>query len=77
MSGAGMLIEHLDTVGVAPGDATRVVFTRARPGHIRGLLDEFDELMPGEAACTMSRTDRDHLRVPDTVNTVGEERAGA
>ncbi|MCY4591238.1 MAG: MBL fold metallo-hydrolase [Alphaproteobacteria bacterium] len=57
MSSTGALIDSLDATGVAPDEVTHVVFTHADPDHIRGLIDEFDELVSSEATCMMARVE--------------------
>ena len=75
MPSAGVLIDSLHAVGVAPDEVTHVVFTHAHPDHIWGLIDEFDELVFSEATYMMGRVEWDYWWDPGTVNTIGEARA--
>ena len=43
MPTAGMIVESLAAIDVAPGDVTHVVFTHGHPDHLWGVLDDFDE----------------------------------
>lgn len=75
MPSAGKLAEGLDAAGLAPEDVTHVVFTHAHPDHIWGLLDEFDDPFFYDATYMMGRAEWDYWWNPETVNTIGDERA--
>ena len=74
MPSAGKLAEALETAGVAAEDVTHVVFTHAHPDHIWGVLDDFDELVFGNAEYMMSGPEWDYWFDPETVNKVPENR---
>ncbi|OWU83453.1 metallo-beta-lactamase [Oceanicola sp. 22II-s10i] len=75
MPSAGKLLTSLDAAGVAPEEITHVVFTHAHPDHLWGLLDDFDDPMFPDAAHYMGRTEWDYWWNPETVETIGAERA--
>ncbi len=75
MPTAGMLTESLDGLGLSPEDISHVVFTHAHPDHIWGLLDEFDDPLFTDATYMMGRDEWDYWWNPETVNTIGEDRA--
>ena len=75
MPSAGTLIETLDSLGIAPGDITDVVFTHAHPDHLWGLLDDFGDPAFTEARFYMGQTEFDYWMNPNTVDQIGEARA--
>lgn len=75
MPSAGKVVDSLDAVGLTPEDITDVVFTHAHPDHIWGLLDEFDDLTFYNANYHMGRQEWDYWWSPDTVNSIGDDRA--
>lgn len=75
MPSAGEILESLEAVGVAPDDVTHVVFTHAHPDHIWGVLDDFDDLVFSQADYMISTPEWEYWTDPNTVNTIGEERA--
>ncbi|MEI4232306.1 MBL fold metallo-hydrolase [Roseovarius sp. D22-M7] len=75
MPSAGDLRGALDTAGVAAGDITHVLFTHAHPDHLWGVLDDFDELRFANATHMIGQAEWDYWTDPDTVDTIGEERA--
>lgn len=75
MPTAGKLLDSLDMLGLTPEDITHVVFTHAHPDHIWGLLDDFDEPVFNQASFFMGRNEWDYWWSPETVNTIGDERA--
>lgn len=75
MPSAGELASALDAAGVAPDDVTDVIFTHGHPDHLWGVLDDFDELLFAQASYHMGQTEWDYWSDPDTVDTIGEERA--
>ena len=74
MPTAGIIVESLDAMGLAPDDITDVIFTHAHPDHIWGLLDDFDEPLFTEASYRMGRAEWDYWWNPETVDTIGAER---
>lgn len=75
MPSAGSLQDSLDAAEVAVEDITHVVFTHAHPDHIWGLIDDFDEPVFADAQYFMGRKEWDYWWNPETVNTIGDERA--
>lgn len=75
MPTAGMIVDSLDAIGLAPEDITHVLFTHAHPDHIWGLLDDFDEPLFYDATYMMGRAEWDYWWNPETVNAIGEARA--
>ena len=75
MPSAGKLTAGLDAAGLTPEDVTHVVFTHAHPDHIWGLLDEFDDPLFYDSTYMMGRAEWDYWWNPETVNTIGDERA--
>lgn len=75
MPSAGKLTAGLDAAGLSPEDVTHVVFTHAHPDHIWGLLDEFDDPLFYDASYMMGSAEWDYWWNPETVNTIGDERA--
>lgn len=71
---AGVLLESLDALGVAPEDVTDVVFTHAHPDHLWGLLDEFDEPLFSEAGYMIGREEWAYWTDPDTVDAIDDAR---
>ena len=74
MDSAGLLIETLDQLGLAPEDITDVIFTHAHPDHLWGVLDDFDDPLFTEANYMIGQTEWDYWRDPETVNTIGQAR---
>ena len=75
MDGAGLLVDTLDELGITPEDITHVVFTHAHPDHLWGVLDDFDDPLFAEAEYMIGQAEWDYWRDPDTVNTIGQDRA--
>lgn len=75
MPTAGEIVDNLDAIGVAPDDVTDVVFTHAHPDHIWGILDDFDDLVFSQADYMISTPEWEYWTDPNTVSTIGEERA--
>ena len=75
MPNAGDLVDNLDAIGVAVEDVTHVIFTHAHPDHLWGLLDDFDDLMFADASYHIGRAEWDYWWNPETVNTIGDQRA--
>ncbi|GAA0298023.1 MBL fold metallo-hydrolase [Rhodovulum strictum] len=71
---AGLLPEALDSLGLAPGDVTHVLFTHAHPDHLWGLLDDFDEPLFPNAALMIGRAEFDYWMDPATLDSIGEAR---
>ncbi len=72
---AGILLDSLDALGVAPEDVTDVVFTHAHPDHLWGVLDDFDDPLFSEATYMIGKAEWDYWMDPATVDTIGEARA--
>lgn len=72
---AGRLLDALSAEGLGPEDVTDLVFTHAHPDHLWGVLDDFDEPMFLNAAHWIGRAERDYWMSPETVDTIGDERA--
>lgn len=72
---SGILLESLETLGVAPEDVTDIVFTHAHPDHLWGLLDDFDDPLFPEANYMIGKTEWDYWIDPNTVDAIGEARA--
>lgn len=75
MPTAGQLVDALDQIGIAPEDVTDIVFTHGHPDHLWGVLDDFDDPMFPEAACHMGEAEWNYWTDPETVDTIGQERA--
>lgn len=75
MPSAGALPASLDAAGIAPENVTHVVFTHAHPDHIWGVIDDFDEPAFANATHLMGRVEWDYWWNPETVNTIGDDRA--
>lgn len=75
MPSAGTLPASLEAAGLAPEDITHVVFTHAHPDHIWGILDDFGDLLFPQAVYMMGRAEWAYWWDPETVNTIGAERA--
>ncbi|MDT8855539.1 MBL fold metallo-hydrolase [Paracoccaceae bacterium Fryx2] len=71
---AGKLAEAMDLLGVTADDITHVVFTRAHPDHLWGLLDEFDDPLFPNAAFLIGQAEYDYWTDPNTVATIGAAR---
>lgn len=76
MPSAGSILDSLDALGIAAEDITDVIFTHAHPDHLWGILDDFDEPVFYEAQHMISEGEWAYWTDPDTVNTIGEPRAG-
>lgn len=72
---AGRLLDALSAEGLSPDDVTDLVFTHAHPDHLWGVLDDFDEPLFLNAAHWIGREERDYWVNPETVDTIGDERA--
>jgi glyoxylase-like metal-dependent hydrolase (beta-lactamase superfamily II) len=75
MPSAGKLRSALDAAGVAPGDITHVLFTHAHPDHLWGVLDDFDDPLFTNATHMIGQAEWAYWTDPDTVDTIGEDRA--
>lgn len=75
MPTAGTLTESLAALDLAPEDITHVIFTHAHPDHIWGAIDDFDEPLFANATHLMGRQEWDYWWNPETVETIGVERA--
>ena len=71
---SGVLLDSLDTLGVAPEDVTDVVFTHGHPDHLWGLLDDFGDPLFTEASYMIGKTEWDYWMNPNTVDEIGEAR---
>lgn len=72
---AGRLPAALEEAGVAPEDVTHVVFTHAHPDHLWGVLDDFDDPLFVNAEHMIGQAEWDYWFDPETIDTIGEERA--
>lgn len=72
---AGRLMDALAAEGLGPEDITDLVFTHAHPDHLWGVLDDFDEPMFLNATHWIGREERDYWTNPQTVDSIGAERA--
>jgi glyoxylase-like metal-dependent hydrolase (beta-lactamase superfamily II) len=75
MPSAGLILDTLDGVGLSADDITHIVFTHAHPDHLWGVLDDFDDPLFTQAEYLMGQAEWDYWMDPETVNTIGEERA--
>lgn len=75
MPSAGKVLEALDALGVAPEDITHVLFTHAHPDHLWGVLDDFDDPVFANASFGIGKAEWEYWTDPETVTTIGEERA--
>lgn len=75
MPSAGILPDSLDALGVTPEEITHVVFTHAHPDHLWGVLDDFDDPVFTDAELLIGQTEWDYWTDPNTVNTIGNNRA--
>jgi glyoxylase-like metal-dependent hydrolase (beta-lactamase superfamily II) len=71
---AGLLLDSLDALGLAPEDITDVVFTHGHPDHLWGLLDDFDDPLFTEASYLMGKTEWDYWIDPKTVDSISSDR---
>lgn len=75
MPTAGKLVDSLAALDLAPEDITHVIFTHAHPDHIWGAIDDFDEPLFANAIHLIGRQEWDYWWDPQTVETIGTERA--
>ena len=75
MPTAGTLLNSLAAAGEAPGDITHVVFTHGHPDHLWGILDDFDDPVFPNAEIMIGGVELDYWRDPNTVDTIGADRA--
>ncbi|WP_204114529.1 MBL fold metallo-hydrolase [Shimia biformata] len=75
MPTAGELPDALGQIGVSLDEVTHVVFTHAHPDHIWGVLDDFDDPLMPNATYLMGRREWDYWWNPETVNSIGPDRA--
>lgn len=75
MPTAGKLVDSLAALDLAPEDITHVIFTHAHPDHIWGAIDDFDEPLFANATHLIGRQEWDYWWDPQTVETIGAERA--
>lgn len=75
MPTSGKLPETMDAIGVSPDEITQVVFTHAHPDHIWGVLDDFDDPLFANATYHFGRKEWDYWWNPETVDTIGADRA--
>lgn len=75
MPSAGKVLDALDALGVAPEDITHVLFTHAHPDHLWGVLDDFDDPVFANASYGIGQAEWEYWTDPETVTTIGEERA--
>ncbi|RYH12093.1 MBL fold metallo-hydrolase [Tropicimonas sp. IMCC6043] len=72
---AGKILDALDAAELAPEDITHVVFTHGHPDHLWGVLDDFDDPFFPEATHMMGKAEWDYWTDPNTVDSIGAERA--
>ena len=72
---AGRLPLALEEAGVTPDEITHVVFTHAHPDHLWGVLDDFDDPLFADAEHMIGQTEWDYWFDPETIDTIGDERA--
>lgn len=72
---AGRLPLALEQAGVTPDEITHVVFTHAHPDHLWGVLDDFDDPLFANAEHMMGQKEWDYWFDPETIDTIGDERA--
>ncbi|TMM52851.1 MBL fold metallo-hydrolase [Sulfitobacter sabulilitoris] len=75
MPSAGRLRDALGAIGIMPEDVTDVVLTHGHPDHLWGVLDDFDDPMFANASYLMGQREFDYWSDPDTVDSIGPERA--
>ena len=75
MPSAGAILDSLEAIDLTPDDITHIVFTHAHPDHLWGLLDDFDDLIFPEAQYFIGQKEWDYWWNPETVNSIGQERA--
>ncbi|MEB8388592.1 MBL fold metallo-hydrolase [Rhodobacteraceae bacterium KMM 6894] len=75
MPSAGELLDNLDAQGLTPDDITHVVFTHGHPDHLWGILDDFDDPVFPQAQLMMGQAEWEFWSDPNTVDTIGEQRA--
>ncbi|WP_108483483.1 MBL fold metallo-hydrolase [Oceaniglobus ichthyenteri] len=75
MPSAGEILNSLEAEGLSPEDITHVVFTHAHPDHLWGVLDDFDDPVFPDAELMIAQAEWDYWTDPNTVSTIGEERA--
>lgn len=74
MDSAGLLIDSLGAIGVAPDQITHIVFTHAHPDHIWGVLDDFDDPQFPNARYLINRIERDFWMDPATASVIDPAR---
>ncbi|MEP4195338.1 MAG: MBL fold metallo-hydrolase [Aliishimia sp.] len=68
-------LESLETLGLSADNITHVIFTHAHPDHLWGILDDFDDPVFPQAELMIGQMEWDYWTNPNTVSTIGEERA--
>ena len=71
---AGLLVNSLDALGLAPEDITDIVFTHGHPDHLWGLLDDFDDPLFTEASYMIGKAEWDYWLDPNTVDSISSDR---
>lgn len=71
---AGLLVDGLAAIDVAPEDVTHVIFTHGHPDHLWGVLDDFDEPLFASAAHMIGAVERDFWVHPDTLTALPAAR---
>ena len=71
---AGIVLDSLDALGIAPEDVTDLVLTHGHPDHLWGLLDDFGDLLLPEARLYMGRAEFDYWWDDNTVSTIDAAR---
>lgn len=71
---AGIMLDSLDALGVAPEDITDLVLTHGHPDHLWGLLDDFGDTLLPSAAIYMGRGEFDYWWDENTVSTIDTAR---
>ncbi len=72
---AGQLATALEAAGLSVDDVTHVVFTHGHPDHLWGVLDDFDDPLFSNAEHMIGQQEWDYWFNPETVSSIGEERA--
>ena len=71
---AGLLVDSLDALGLAPESITDIVFTHGHPDHLWGVLDDFDDPLFTEASYMIGKTEWDYWLDPNTVDSISSDR---